>query len=309
MIRLITGLPGHGKTLWTVSQLLAERARDDSRPLRVDGIRGLTVPHVPIEGIAWQDAADGSLIVIDEAQRVFPTRGAGTPPAHVAALSTHRHRGIDIWLVTQHPGNIDSYVRERLIEEHIHVMRVMGSESAMVYRWNEVETDPRSESAKAAALVEPWRYPKEVYNAYSSAVLHTAKRRIPWRKVLLVACGLLAPVLFVVALAALPGQPEETVPDVAQASPGSPQAAPAAAPILTAEEWLARYTPRIEYRPESAPAYDRYMADARPPRVFCVDVKDVGCSCYTEQATRWTGINQATCKRVARNGIYEPREQ
>lgn len=307
MIRLITGLPGHGKTLWTVAQLLQERAKDDSRPLCVDGIRGLTVDHISIDGRDWEKAPDGSIIVIDEAQRIFPTRGASTPPPHVAALATHRHRGIDLWLITQHPGNIDSFIRERLIEDHVHVFRVAGSESAMVYRWSEVQTDPRSMGAREAAITSAWMYPKEAYAAYSSAVMHTAKPRIPWSKLAMIAGGLLAPILFVFGLSLLPGVRADEPVDVGALSipARSPQeSAPAAQ--LTAEQWLARYTPRVPYRPESAPAYDRFMAASEPPRIACIDVQLKGCKCYTEQATPWEGIPRATCQRLAREGLYQP---
>jgi zona occludens toxin len=194
-----------------------------------------------------------------------------------------------------------------LVDDHVHVMRVMGSESAMVYRWNEVQTDPRSESAKTAALVTPWAYPKSAYQVYSSAVMHTTKRRLPWRKLALVAMLLIVPLLGWLAFSLLPGQSLHTEeasvskPDSAQPKQVRP------VEINSAEQWLARYEPRVSYRPESAPAYDGFMSEAKPPRLFCIDVELKGCTCYTEQATVWAGIASATCKRLAKNGLYEPR--
>lgn len=304
MISLFTGLPGHGKTLYVVSKLLEMRAQDDARPLYVHGIRGLTVDHVDLpDGRDWASCPDGSLIVIDEAQSAFPTRGSGTPPAHVAELAKHRHRGLDLWLISQHPGNIDSFIRERLIEEHVHVMRIFGSESAMVYRWTECQSDPRSMSARSAALASPWKYPKGSYAAYSSAVMHTAKSRLPWTKLALIGLGLAAPVVFYLAFQALPGRGDDASPP-AQGTAAQPTTQQAAAVPLTPEQWLARWTPRVVYRPESAPAYDGVLSDVKPPRIACMDVELKGCRCYTEQATPWTGVPEATCRRLARDGSY-----
>lgn len=306
MIRVITGLPGHGKTLWAVSELARIRALDDARPLYVCGIRDLAIPHhVLADGRDWQNVPDGSLIVIDEAQGTFPTRGASTPPPHVQATATHRHRGIDIWLITQHPGNIDSFVRERVCEEHIHVVRVMGSESAMVYRWHEVQPDPRSISSREAATATPWPYPKSSFGLYSSAVMHTGKSRVPVRKLALIASVVLVPFVFAAAWAMLPGQKEVNSDD--RPLTAQPAKVAQAKEPETPDEWLAQWAPRVPHRPESAPAYDKVVRGAEPPRVFCMDVEFAACRCYTEQATIWSGVDQTMCKTLARVGAYQLR--
>lgn len=304
MIRLITGMPGHGKTLWVVTELARLADEHASRPVYVRGIGGLKVDHVDLaDGRDWNKCPDGALIVIDEAQSAFPTRGASTPPQWVSDLAVHRHRGIDLWLITQHPGNIDSFVRERLIEEHIHVMRVMGTQSSMVYKWHEVQTDPRSQASKAAAIVTPFPFPKASFDLYSSAVMHTGKSRLPFGKLgLIAACIVAVPLLAIGAFSLLPGATPVEPPSVLP----SPQAA-AALPVssaMSADQWLARYEPRVPYRPESAPAYDRLIESAPPPKLWCMDVEVRGCVCYTDQMTLWQGVAPATCKRIARNGIY-----
>jgi len=309
MIRLFTGLPGHGKTLLVVSLLLELRAKDASRPLYVRGITGLTVDHALCEGTDWCDLPDGSIVVIDEAQQVFPVRRAGDPAEYIRNLATHRHRGIDIWLITQHPGLIDSFAR-KLIDRHTHVFRVASSEFAQVYEWGEVQDDPRAMSAREVAETHTWKYPKAVYGAYTSAVLHTAKARIPKKLVMLV-------VVVLVGLASVwmfkswahdkvsPVEAEASQPSLFHDA-RSVAASGARAPIKTAQEWLAQYEPRIPYRPESAPAYDRQMTSAPPPRLVCISVEGLKCQCYTEQATPWAGIRQELCEDLARSGIYQP---
>lgn len=293
MIELITGRPGHGKTLWAVTRMAEERAKDAARPLYVCGIRDLKIDSSELAaGEDWQSVPDGSIVVIDECQSTFPQRGPGTPPPHVAAMATHRHRGIDFLLITQHPGNIDKFVRE-LSERHTHVVRMMGNESAMVYTWTDVQTDPRSEAAKSAASTRPWTYPKSSYALYSSAVLHTGKRRLPWVAIVAICSTLLAPFALYAAYHALPGTGDAAV-DVAPA-----ESAASPPPRAGNDDWQARYKPRIAHRPESAPIFDK-IAPKRPPVLYCVDVEMSNCRCYTDQMALWSGVDQGVCKELAR---------
>lgn len=310
MIRAFTGLPGHGKTLLAVSLLIAERAKDSSRPLYVRGITGLTVDHATCEGHDWCDLPDGSIVVIDEAQQVFPVRRSGDAADYVRNLATHRHRGIDIWLITQHPALLDSFVR-KLIDRHTHVFRVASSEFAQVYEWGELQDDPRSMSAREVAESHTWKYPKEVYGAYSSAVLHTAKARIPKKLVMLVGVFIAAVACAGMMWAWADSRINPASVSANNAGSAAPVASalsvPGRAPsIKTAEQWLAQFEPRIPHRPESAPAYDRAMTAAPPPRLVCISVEGLQCRCYTEQATPWRGIRQELCEDLARSGIYQP---
>lgn len=310
MIRLFTGLPGHGKTLRVVAELAEMRQQDASRPLYVRGITGLSIDHASCEGHDWQSLPDGSIVVIDEAQQIFPVRRGGDTPAYVSALATHRHRGIDIWLITQHPSLIDAFAR-KLIDRHTHVFRIASQEFAQVYQWNEVQEDPRSMAARQLSESFAWKYPKELYGAYSSAVLHTAKGRIP-KKLVVLAGVILTFFLCVVVLWWWVGrQHEKGAAAILEQEKLNLQPASALQPVnarqpMDAAAWLAQYAPRIPYRPESAPAYDRLLGSSSPPRIVCVDVEGLRCQCYTEQATPWQGIRAAQCRELARTGIYHP---
>ena len=137
MITLITGAPGSGKTLLGVSEILRTEA-DKGRQLIVDGVPELVIEHQPAQPLAeWtkvvvdpssQDGKkllftfpEGALVFIDEAQRVYRPRAAGSRvPPEVAAFETHRHQGLDFVIVTQHPNLIDANVR-KLVGRHLHV--------------------------------------------------------------------------------------------------------------------------------------------------------------------------------------------
>ena len=89
MLYLLTGVPGSGKTLKVVS-MLAKQKDFMNRPLYVDGILDLKIPHEEIpEGESiqtWQKwAPPGAIIVVDECQRIFRPRPSGSKvPDYVA---------------------------------------------------------------------------------------------------------------------------------------------------------------------------------------------------------------------------------
>jgi hypothetical protein len=101
MINLSTGLPGAGKTLFTIA-FVKELADKEKRPVFYSGITDLALDWQEIDAEKWMDAPDGALIVIDECQRIFRPRGsAAKVPEYVSALETHRHKGLDLFLISE----------------------------------------------------------------------------------------------------------------------------------------------------------------------------------------------------------------
>jgi zona occludens toxin len=316
-IKLFTGLPGSGKSLSAVEILVAEAKKADRRPIYSCGIDGL------VEGLAqpltdpltWESLPDGSLIVVDEAQKYFPTRRMTDPTPPIRALSEHRHRGFDFVLVTQHPTMLDSYVR-KLVSEHVHVIRRFGTKFADRYTWGECVDDLQSENMRSKAQRSIWTYPAKLFSTYRSATLHTVKSRMPKR----VWVGLAALVLAVVLIGYTYRHLRPSV--VAHASPATSQAqggaaaAPASggngsvlngAPINrfhTPEEYVAYFQPRVPGLPWSSQAFDSRKVAAEPD-LYCIDVEGEACRCYTEQMTRYT-MDAKLCGLMARNGVYNP---
>lgn len=192
MIDLRTGTPGSGKTLSMVQALakLIDRWKthpDEARPIFVLGIPDLALPHseLPLKSVSigknsaprlvpdWDALPDGALVLIDEAQGVFPPRSpAMEAPEHVSFLNVHRHRGFDIWLTTQHPRLIDHGVRA-LVGKHMHYRRMFGGMRAVVYEW-----DACSDSLAGTknAVTSYWSYPRKVFDWYKSAEVHTKQK-------------------------------------------------------------------------------------------------------------------------------------
>ena len=193
MLILQTGVPGSGKTASIISLLMQDESYThytDSegvkreRPLFINGVLELKIKHNELtdEQIKEQPFQNflpyGSLVVIDEAQRLFPTRSAAAKvPPYIEALATHRHHGLDIVFITQHPSFLDSFVR-RLVQRHMHIsIKPIGRK---LYEWNECVDQPESRQNIANAIEVNFKVPEEVFGMYKSAEIHTKpKRRLP----------------------------------------------------------------------------------------------------------------------------------
>lgn len=301
MIRLITGLPGAGKSLravWYISE--AEKA---GRPVYVAGVDGLSPGDwESCDPNRWQDLPDGALIVVDEAQKVWPTRRVGEPPAHIRALSEHRHRGFDFILLTQHPAMVDKYVRT-LVGEHQHVIRQFGTQTAKLVTWSECYEDPQSLVTRQRGTESLWRYPRALFGRYKSASMHTVKARLPTRLLLL-------PVGFLVMLvcayfgyrsvSGIGSAVAESAP--AAAITGARSSVPG---TLPPDDYVARLIPRVAGQPWTAPVFDGLEVQAEP-EIYCVDIDDgAECRCYTEQITRLL-VPRSRCRAIAHAGVYNP---
>ncbi|OIR10937.1 zonular occludens toxin (Zot) [mine drainage metagenome] len=203
MINLRTGVPGSGKTLSMVQELANlfkrwESHPEELRPVFVHNIPNLAFPVAavpfkpyqlqkgmpPVHVPDWESMPDGSLVLIDECQgdiskneNIFPPRASGSiAPPHIAWLNTHRHKGFDLWITTQHPKLIDSTVRA-LVGKHQHFRRVFGGARAIIYEWDSCNDNL---SNLKNAVSSYWSYPKKVFQWYKSAEIHTKQKfKIP----------------------------------------------------------------------------------------------------------------------------------
>jgi zona occludens toxin len=183
MITLITGTPGAGKTLYAVQHIVKELL--PQKRLIFSNINGLRIPQVMDCGadgpFRWEEYPDGTIFVFDEVQHQWPAeRRVSEVPPSVKALDTHRHRGMDFVLVTQSPMGIDPRVR-RLIGRHIHLHRPLNGSYARVMDWPTVQNDPNPPTAYDDGARQFFKYPKELFDLYDSASLHTMRPRFPWR--------------------------------------------------------------------------------------------------------------------------------
>lgn len=332
MIILQTGVPGSGKTLSAVYLLMSDESythftdKDGvkkQRPLFVNGIPELKIEHNELtdEQIKEQPLQDflpyGSLVVIDEAQRLMGMRSpAKAVPPFIEALAMHRHHGLDILLITQHPSFLDSFVR-RLVQRHMHIsIKPVGRK---LYEWNECQDQPDSTVAVGKAVERNFSLPKKAFEMYKSAEVHTKpKRRLPKSMIFLMVFLPLLVGFFFYAFNNISGRfqsPEEVA---AAAHSGQSANTPAdyggmnnassnnqdMGQNLTPE----MFVPTIPERPDSKPLYNPIRQVQAFERIAaCVSGGKSGCACYSDQGTPLKEISEQQCRSYAENGLpFDP---
>ena len=322
MLILITGTPGSGKTLFTVAELLAGQFKD--RPLFVNGIPQLLVPHQVLSdqdvekwhegGVAGQDGqpsfeVKNAVIVVDEVQRIARPRATSQKvPDWIAALETHRHKGVDFIVITQHPQLLDVNIR-RLVGRHLHVRRTFALGAAVVYEWDHCENPGNVKQATSKL----WRYPRSAFKLYKSSELHTkAGGKMPLAVWIAIIAVLVTPFLIWKATGSLLGNFASGGDKALAAAAGKPgvstasstSSKPAEKRPLTAMEVAASYKPRFGGMDHTAPAYDELTRPKRVPvPAACIEMKSKGCKCYTQDGTAMT-VEASWCQDIVRDGLF-----
>lgn len=346
MIYLITGVPGAGKTCYMVSQMLKD-PDFKNRPLYVDGVNELdanAIPYIDMpegcDGSNWHTwLPDGAILVIDECQRYWRSRPGGRAvPDAVQAMETHRHKGIDIWLLTQDANKLDSAIRG-LVEVHRHFsMSKLGVRRCMEW-WQKVG-NPVSRVDVKSATITPYFLDETAQKHYKSSVQHNevkAKKSL-W--------AIFLPVFFLFGiLMMLVGAYyvykiffSEQTPQLSKEEKTkivSSQSTPLSQPKLTTEDNTTNgivegfstqkvasepaikpntlkpddFKPAIDGQPWTAPIYAAYNGHnsikTMPYPVACIKSTDK-CTCYEEQGTPIRGMDRNLCLDFVENGIYNP---
>lgn len=213
---LVTGLNGHGKTLYVVACILRplvgttlaiEGQEPVKRRLMVSGIKGLALEHHIVDAPKvdperfvdeWKDhvrepgdppldvhhqvqnwwcwAMPGDVIVIDECQRVF------RPMASGRRVPTY----IEKLETARHYGVQFLYITQKphllhsnvrqLVGPHEHVARIFGGVRTIIYQWDECSNPDRIKHATKRY----WPHDKTAFGLYESAQAHTSfTRKLP----------------------------------------------------------------------------------------------------------------------------------
>lgn len=310
-LHLVTGLPGNGKTLWTICEV-KKKAEKENRQVYVHGIEILdkhALPWIEFDAHEWHKLPHGAIIVIDEVHKVFPVRPTGSKaPDHVTPIGELRHSGYDMFIITQHPMELDSAVRRR-VTAHLHCVRRMGMQACVVREWPRV-IENCDKTDKGTSDQHEWVYNKDAYNWYKSAEIHTIKRKLPAKLLWL----LIAPIMLVIAIVFLvqifnKQRSGEAIKAAATANGGvvatssSGGTAARSEPFLSRQDYLAQYKPRIPGLLHTAPAYDQVTKPVRVPYPAACIESETRCQCYTSQGTRLdTSIE--ICTGIARGGFF-----
>lgn len=319
MLYILTGANGTGKTANGIDWCRQLQVKEN-RPVCYNGRfdiveEGELKSWKKIDVKDWQAEPDGTIFFFDECHNDFPNRPSGSVvPDHVKMLGEHRKRGFDFFLLTQHPGNIDSFVR-RLVGApgwHRHLKRLAGGSSLVsVLQWDAVNPNCERNGSGQSAEVTTKALPKHVYGWYRSASLHTAKVRIP--KAVYVFVGAVA----VVSLGAWFGLKLLTKQVQAPSSDGVAQVVSAPSTganarqgALTVGEYIEARTARVKDFPHTAPAYDQVTTPTVAPYpAACIYAHTrKSCTCYTQQGTILQTSGEV-CMQVVKNGFFVDWQQ
>lgn len=304
MITLITGLPGSGKSLFTL-KTVKDLADKENRPVFYQGIPELTLDWQLMEkGEDWVNCPKGAIIVIDECQTTFRPRANGaTVPRHVSQLEVHRHDGHDLFLITQHPMLLDGNVR-RLVGRHFHVVRFYGFQKSTIHEFQSVRENVKS---LKDSIEKHFVYPKEVFGWYKSADMHTMKKRIPARLVLVVVLPMVFIAVIWFLLSTIGGFSDRhgTEPEQEESSLVSVSGQPALPPPVQLQkyDWYAQQVERVPGLPHTKPVYDEITKPVTAPiNAACVDFRGQ-CKCYTQQGTE-LNTDEHLCRQIIAKGFF-----
>lgn len=305
MFVLVTGAPGASKT----SNVIARFHKETSRPIYYRGIRDLTLPWHELtddETRNWPDhLPEGAILIVDEAQQLWPVRGSSKQvPPGLTALETHRHKGWDIWFITQEPSLLDSHAR-KIANEHYHYVRPFGAPFVVEYHSGTGAVSVNSTNDLKRCSQKKKTLPKEAWGFYKSAEVHTHKFRPPTIVYVFLALLLAAPLAWWNFFG--------SVGDVHGVDHSAAQSAGAVPVVPTADveprkSWTELLRPEIQGLPFTAPLYDEIARKPTsvPMLAGCIvrqkDLND--CTCYTQQGTLISDVPWQMCARFIAGGMF-----
>lgn len=176
MIRVIEGTPGSGKTCLVLEWLLREIDRgfykefySNIEHLKVAGVRQIP-PNFDWRTLNPDKMKDDPILVIyDEAQYEEPFMKENRSVKNEIGkdLSTHRHYGIDMWLITQSNKLLNDYVLSNA-GEHVYMYRPRKKKAVKVYWWSHIQKTFSKATLKSADDEQTWRLNPHMFALYKS---------------------------------------------------------------------------------------------------------------------------------------------
>lgn len=332
MIYLITGNMGTGKTSRAVNMILTNEdglftmTLDDGnvvpRPLYFCHIDGLDTKKFNAHELTKEQIQSapldeilptGAVLIVDEAHWTYPVRSAASKvPEYIQKLSELRHDGFTLILLTQHPSQLDVFVRN-LVSKHIHLERkALGMKQ---YWWYKCVTSLDNPAGLSGTESANWKPPKDAFKYYKSSSQHQKfKKEIPLAVWALVA---------ILGLIGWKGYNVYSMYDSAVNKPQETPIASSASEVMTPEQSLllndrtsqsisnsmkpSDFVPTMAERPESKPIYDNIRQVKQYERVAsCVESRK-SCTCYSDQATKLKEISTELCRSYVKDGLpFDP---
>lgn len=181
MIRVIEATPGAGKTNIVVEWLCKEVDKGfydeiytSINGLRIVGVKSMTAQFDwrklnPVSELTNLRDDKKRLVVYDEAQyeEAFMKENRSATNVIGKDLSTHRHYGMDIWLITQSSTLLNAYVHANT-GEHVFMYRPRKKKSVKIYWWSHIQKSLSKEAFKTADDEQTWRLNPSMFPLYTS---------------------------------------------------------------------------------------------------------------------------------------------
>lgn len=180
MIRVVEATPGAGKTNIVVEWLCAEVDKGfydeiytSINGLRIVGVKSIDVDFDwrtlnPVNDITGLRDDKKRLVVYDEAQYEKAFMKENRSANEVGKdLSTHRHYGLDIWLITQSSTLLNSYVHANT-GEHVFMYRPRKKKTVKIYWWSHIQKSLSKDAFKTADDEQTWRLNPSMFPLYTS---------------------------------------------------------------------------------------------------------------------------------------------
>ncbi len=182
MIRLIEAPPGTGKTNIVMDWLTKEVDKGDYKDFyaNIENIRVCGVKPLPANADWLSLNPDKSedfpktLMIIDEAQYIdaFMKENRSKDNRIGKALSTHRHYGIDFWIITQSAKLLNDYVLLN-VGEHVYMYRPRKKKSVRVYWWSVYQKSLSKSDFKNADDEQVYYLNPNMFDLYKSTAVVT----------------------------------------------------------------------------------------------------------------------------------------
>jgi zona occludens toxin len=283
-------------------------------------INGLTLDHSPLPPLeSWTKAIKNqqgtveyeftfppnAIIVVDECQKFYrPRSNASAVPPHVQALETHRHSGIDFLLMTQGTHLVDHNLKT-LVKGGKHIYLKATFLGRFSYEAKQcINENEKSDLALAAR--KRYKLPKDVFNLYKSAELHTKPPRvaIPFPVIALVLILISLPFIgyYIYHRVQLREHPVDSKPVLSSSSSHLPKS------DLTSISYNDSLIPVDIDNPASAPIYQESKPLAVAPQIIGCIASKSNCTCYTQQSTPVT-VPANQCFARSSGKYYDPYHQ
>lgn len=194
MIYLIVGKPRSGKTQFSVKKIfdlveqnkqIIEKIENGEelkpneiyRPIYAD-IKGLNIEGVELAPDDWRDAPDNAIIFYDEVHYKKEYEDLNGKPSQnpmIKDLTTHGHRNIDLYLITQAASRIERSIRG-LVDCIYYVKRPQQKPNfATIYEFDKFYNEPAYAAEKGKQHDSYiFKFNDKYQNAYKSASAHTS---------------------------------------------------------------------------------------------------------------------------------------